>query len=91
MSTHPVRTGYLVEGIIFLGAALIWALNAADLVDLVELRWLVPVLLILAGSAGLASSVAAGVRRSRQGVTEARPTYAEPPADTAPITHQEES
>ncbi len=50
---HPLSTGYLVAGLVFLGIATSWALRAADVIDDEGSRWILPVVLIVAGLAGL--------------------------------------
>lgn len=64
-NTHPLDVGYLVMGLIFLGIAGTWALRQADLIDLSEMDWLLPVGLIAAGAIGLLASAAKSVSRRR--------------------------
>lgn len=56
MRTHPLNIAHLVSGLVLLGIAGIWALGASNLVD-VEARWLVPLVLLVAGTVGLAAAV----------------------------------
>lgn len=66
---HPVHVAHLVMGIAFLAFAGIWAALASDLVESDDLRWLLPVPWLLAGSVGLVASVAgrrARLERQRQ-------------------------
>ncbi len=58
--THPPKVGYLVVGLVFLGISLTWALGAAGLVGADDLGWLVPLVLVGAGSAGLAALTVRG-------------------------------
>ncbi len=52
---------HLVVGLVFLGLAGLWALAASGVVDS-EDTWLVPGLLVVAGAAGLVTTVLAGRR-----------------------------
>jgi hypothetical protein len=64
--THPMNVGYLVVGLVLLGIAGIWALRAADLVDTHQTRWLIPLVLVVAGVAGLLAFTAKGLSRRRR-------------------------
>ena len=60
--THPVNVAHLVFGLVFLGVAACWALGASGAVE-VDPRWLLPLILLVAGAAGLLASLAKAVRR----------------------------
>jgi hypothetical protein len=53
MKTHPLNVSYLVVGLVFLGLAGSWALREAGVIDLGEVRWLLPLTLVVAGVVGL--------------------------------------
>lgn len=59
--THPVNVSYLVIGLLFLGLAGSWALREAGVVDLAEVRWLMPLTLVVAGLAGLVAAALKGL------------------------------
>jgi hypothetical protein len=59
---HDTDATSLVFGLIFLGAAAVWALVEADVVSWPDASGFFPVLLVVAGVIGLVSSV----RRSRR-------------------------
>lgn len=64
-STHQVRVSHLVFGVLFLGVAALWGLNAADIVQVgLKVGYLVPGVLVLAGVVGLVA-VLANHSRSR--------------------------
>ena len=69
--THPVNVTHLVLGLVFLGIAGSWALREADIVDTGDARWGLPLILLVAGLAGLAASVAKGLSRNRPGLDAA--------------------
>lgn len=61
MKTHPLNVSYLVVGLVFLGIAGTWALRSAGVVDADQLRWLLPLTLVLAGTVGLVAFAAKGL------------------------------
>jgi len=63
---HPVNVTHLVMGLVFLGIAGSWALRQLGVISAEGGRWVLPVILILAGAAGLAAAVAKGLSRNRQ-------------------------
>jgi hypothetical protein len=63
MKTHPLNVSYLVVGLVFLGLAGSWALREAGVIDLGEVRWLLPLTLVVAGVVGLVAAAAKGRRR----------------------------
>ena len=62
MRTHPVNVAHLVLGLVFLGVAGCWALSASGAVE-VDPRWLLPLILLVAGAAGLLAALAKAMRR----------------------------
>ena len=79
---HPMSTGYLVTGIVFLGIAASWALEASGVVDDEASRWVLPLVLIVAGVAGLAASVARSAMPGRRSArAEELRGYDEPAPD----------
>jgi hypothetical protein len=55
MKTHPLNVSYLVVGLVFLGVAGSWGLHQLGVVDLAQFRWLLPLVLVVAGVIGLAA------------------------------------
>lgn len=62
--SSPVKVGYLVTGLVFIGLAGSWALSASGVVDDLTFSWLLPAILVGAGVIGLLV-LASGVRRGR--------------------------
>ncbi|HEX6247975.1 MAG TPA: hypothetical protein VFZ64_08920 [Nocardioidaceae bacterium] len=60
--THPLNVSYLVVGLVFLGIAASWALRETGVVDLSEVRWLLPLTLVVAGLVGVAAMMVKGLR-----------------------------
>jgi hypothetical protein len=69
--THSLNVSYLVIGLVFLGISGSWALRESGVIELDEIRWLLPLMLVVAGVVGLIAFAAKGL--GRRGVT--------PPAD----------
>lgn len=84
---HPtprrrLKVGHLVSGIVLLGLALLWLLDAAGLMIGISWTYLVPLLLIGAGVLGLIASIAGGVR-NRRADAEARRAAEDAPSAEA--------
>lgn len=89
-SPHPparrrLKVGHLVSGIVLLGLALLWLLDAAGLMIGISWTYLVPLLLIGAGVLGLVASIVGGVR-NRRAEAEAR-RAAEDASPAEAMTH----
>lgn len=85
MTKRPVSVSHLVFGLIFLGAAALWAIGAATGADAPDMAVLAPAVLIGAGVAGLIAIVL-NARNARISTEASRdPEY----ADTG-VIHQEE-
>jgi hypothetical protein len=67
---HPVNVTHLVMGLVFLGIAGSWALRQLGVISADGGRWVLPVILILAGGAGLVAAVAKGLSRNRTAAEE---------------------
>ena len=59
---HPVNIGHLVMGLAFAGLVVIWALIEGEVIADNDIRWLLPIPWVLAGTAGLLA-VTLGNRR----------------------------
>lgn len=94
-SARPVKVGYLVTGLVFIGLAGTWALSASGAVEGVTARWLFPAILVAAGVIGLLAMLASGVRRDRPDVdtTESYETDdtagLDDPSETRPIPEED--
>jgi hypothetical protein len=67
---RPVNTTYLVVGLVFLGLAGSWVLRETGVMDRDGLHWLLPLVLVVAGAAGLLATVAKGMTRNRRSKSE---------------------
>ena len=65
---QQISVPHLVMGLVFLGIAAAWALQAAGVIASVEVQWVVPGILVVAGAAGLLVSL------TRAGKGVARPS-----------------
>jgi hypothetical protein len=54
---QQVSVPHLVMGLVFLGIAGAWALHAADVIESVQVQWAIPLILVVAGGAGLLASL----------------------------------
>lgn len=63
MKTHPVSVTHLVFGLVFLGIAGAWALDDAGVIHTDGLPWVLPLILVIAGAAGVVASVTRSLRR----------------------------
>ena len=79
---RSIKVPHLVFGMLFLGIFGIWALGVSDLISGEHLAVLGPAVLIIAGIAGLAASLASGRNRRQQAPAEGDSYYAETTATT---------
>ena len=56
--THPLSVGYLVCGLVFLGIAASWGLRQLGVIGSGGEQWVLPLVLVIAGGAGLLALVA---------------------------------
>lgn len=63
--THPLSVGYLVCGLVFLGIAASWGLRQLGVIESGGEQWVLPLVLVVAGGAGLLALVAKGMLGSR--------------------------
>jgi hypothetical protein len=64
--TRYVKVIHLVFGVIYLGIVAVWALGTSGTVDWGDsVRYLAPIVLVVAGGIGLAAALLPGVRRRR--------------------------
>lgn len=66
LKTHPLNVSSLVVGLIFLGLAGSWALRETGVIEYSDAAWLLPVLLVIAGAAGLVAAVVRNLRTSKR-------------------------
>ena len=79
MKTHPLNVSYLVLGLVFLGISGSWALRDWNVVDTSQIRWLLPLTLVVAGVLGLVAFAAKGLgRRDEEPHEPYDPTYHDP-------------
>ena len=85
MRRHETDVTSLVFGLVFAGVVALWALVAGDVLDLDDLGYLAPVLLIGAGVVGLVVSLTASRRRDAAARAQAQAELAQAErADAAP-------
>jgi hypothetical protein len=82
MKTHPLNVSYLVIGLVFLGISGSWALRQSGVVELGEIRWLLPLTLVAAGLIGLVAFAAKGLGNRDDG-----DAVHDRPYDDAPTTN----
>lgn len=71
--TRPLNVSYLVVGLVFLGIAASWVLREAGVVDLSEIRWLLPATLVAAGLVGVVAMTAKTLSRRQEPREEPTP------------------
>ena len=92
---RPVRIGYLVIGLIFIGLSTNWLLHESGVIEDDGGHWFIPATLLIAGLVGLVGSLGKGIA-GRRGVPTAppspeptpQPTF-EPTAYTVPFADHE--
>lgn len=62
---HPVNLTHLVLGLVFAGLAGTWAAVTAGWLPVDDLRWILPIPWLLAGSVGLLAATLGARRRER--------------------------
>jgi hypothetical protein len=77
---RPVNTTYLVIGLVFLGLAGAWALRETGVMDPDDFRWLLPLVLVIAGGAGVVASVVKQLGSGRRSPEPADPADEPVPA-----------
>ena len=78
---RPFNVAYLVIGVIFLGISGIWALHENGSIDLIEVKYAAPLVLIVAGVVGLLASAARGIAKASRPAYDAAHTAWTPPVD----------
>lgn len=92
MTKRPVSIAHLVFGLIFLGAAALWAIGASTGADAPDIAAAAPVVLIGAGVIGLAGIVVnARNARKAHATASADTTTDHHGDDTLVTTHEEQS
>ncbi len=66
-----VSVPHLVMGLVFLGLAGSWLLHQIGVIESVEVEWMLPLILVVAGAAGLLASMVKGLTKGRP----SRPDY----------------
>jgi hypothetical protein len=87
---HEADAVSLVFGLIFVGLAAGWALVRANLVDVADLQFAGPILLVVAGLIGLVVSLRRGRQAPGTWQDEPRADSDEPAEDTV-VLHQPET
>ena len=64
--THPLSVGHLVCGLVFLGIAASWGLRQLGVIESGGEQWVFPLVLVVAGGAGLLALVAKSATSSRR-------------------------
>lgn len=82
MKTHPLNVSYLVLGLVFVGISGSWALHSSGVVDTSQIRWLLPLTLVVAGVLGLVAFAAKGLGRRDEEPREPYDTHHDPYDET---------
>ncbi|MGN6129512.1 MAG: hypothetical protein ACTHOK_04150 [Nocardioidaceae bacterium] len=82
MKTHPLNVSYLVLGLVFVGISGSWALHSSGVVDTSQIRWLLPLTLVVAGVLGLVAFAAKGLGRRDEEPREPYDTQHDPYDET---------
>ena len=87
--THPLSVSHLVVGLVFLGVAGSWALRSAGILDSGDFGWMLPLVLVAAGTIGLVALAARTLHRDRHRDADGLAAYDEHrrgPAVSSPTT-----
>jgi len=91
MTKRPISVSHLVFGLIFLGAAVLWAVGAATNADAPDVAAVAPAVLIGAGAAGLIAIVVNARNARIAAERDLGPSTHTEHADNDVHDHQEQS
>ena len=84
MRNSSLHVGYLVTGLVFVGIATSWALVDSGTIPTDSLRFVLPLVLVIAGGIGLVAMAARGLTRGHASTepTDPTTTYSTDTTDT---------
>jgi hypothetical protein len=86
MRNSSLHVGYLVTGLVFMGIATSWALVDSGTIPTDSLRFVLPLVLVVAGSIGLVAMAARGLTRGHTSTEPTDPTTPYTPDTDTPET-----
>lgn len=69
MNSQQTSVPHLVMGLVFLGLAGSWVLHEVGVIESVQVEWLLPLILVVAGAAGLLASLTRDISSGSRSVT----------------------